>query len=210
MLKVLIADDHPVVRRGLRELIEEAFGTVKIEEAGTGQDVLDLVQQGHWDILVLDINLPDQSGLEVLKALKTSYPQLPVIILSMYPENQYAVRAFRAGAAGYLTKESAPEELGKAMKKALAGGRYVSAAVAERLAVDLHDLSTRAAHERLSDREFEVLRLLARGKTVSDIGGEIALSVKTVSTYRARILEKLQLRTTAELIRYAVDHHLTD
>lgn len=210
MLRILIADDHPLVRQGLKQTIREDFGDTMVGEACTGSEVLDAVQKERWDAIILDLNLPDRSGLDVLKTIKVVRPDLPVVVLSMYPEQQYAVRVLKAGAAGYVTKESAPEELGKALRKALQGGRYVSPTLAEDLADDLSLDSSRPAHAALSDRELEVLRLLALGKTVSDIADQIALSVKTVSTYRARILEKLHLKTTADIIRYAVDNHLAE
>lgn len=210
MLRILIADDHPLVRQGLKQTIRDDFGDATVREVSTGSEVLDAVQKDQWDVIILDLNLPDRNGLEVLKTIKEVRPDLPVVVLSMYPEEQYGVRVLKAGAAGYVTKESAPDELGKALKKALHGGRYVSPTLAEHLAGDLGLDASHPAHAALSDRELEVLRLLARGKTVSNIADQIALSVKTVSTYRARILEKLNLKTTGDIIRYAVDHHLAD
>lgn len=210
MLRILIADDHPLVRRGLKQTIADEFGDATVGEACTGSEALDTVQKDRWDAIILDLNLPDRSGLDVLKTIRAFKPAVPILVLSMYPEQQYAVRVLRAGAAGYVTKESAPEELGRALRKALQGGRYVSPTLAENLADDLGSDPSRPAHAALSDRELEVLRLLAQGKTVSDIADQIALSVKTVSTYRARILEKLLLKTTADIIRYAIDHQLAD
>ena len=210
MLRILIADDHPLVRRGLKQTIGDEFGDATVGEACTASEVLDTVQKDRWDAIILDVNLPDRSGLDVLKTIRALNPEVPVVVLSMYPEQQYAVRVLRAGAAGYVTKESAPEELGKALRKAVQGGRYISPTLAETLASDLGLDPSRPAHAALSDREFEVLRLLAQGKTVSDIADQIALSVKTVSTYRARILEKLHLQTTADIIRYAIDHQMAD
>jgi DNA-binding NarL/FixJ family response regulator len=209
-LGILIADDHAIFRRGLRDLLIEHFPQADFGEADTAQGVLDRVGKRRWDLLVLDISMPGRSGLEVLKDLKQAQPGLPVLVLSMHPEDQYAIRVLRAGAAGYLSKVNVPEEIVRAVTKVLAGGRYVSAALAERLAVELSTGSSNPSHEALSDREFQLLRRIAAGRTVKEIAGEWNLSVQTVSTYRARVLTKLHLHTTAELIRYALDHRLTD
>lgn len=179
-------------------------------ECGTGQDAVQAVQQETWDIAILDINLPDKNGIEVAKEIKQYQPDLRIVILSLYPEQQYAMRAFKAGASGYLTKESAPEELILAMKKVFAGGRYVSASLAEELAGHLSGEFAGPLLHRLSDRELEVLCLIARGKTGSEIAHHLSLSEKTVSTYRSRVLEKLHLKSTPELIRYALDQKLVD
>lgn len=210
MTRILLADDHAVVRRGLKQIILEDLGQAVVGEAATGQGVLDSVRKERWDTVVLDISLPDKNGLDVLKELKALHPALPVLIFSTHLEEQYAVRALKAGAAGYLAKENAEEELVAALKKVLSGGAYVSASLAERLAGDVSGKADSAPHHALSDREIEVLRLLAKGKTVSDIADQLSLSVTTVSTYRARLLEKLQLTSTAALIRYALDHKLGD
>lgn len=207
---ILVADDHAVVRRGLRQVIAEECGGVVVEEASTGQGALDAVRRQNWAVVVLDINLPDKNGLEVLKDLKAMRPDLPVLILSHHAEAEYAARAFKAGAAGYLTKESASEELAVAIHKVLAGGRYVSPSFAEQLAGHLTGELGALLHQALSDREYQVLCQIARGKAVSQIADEVALSVKTVSTYRARLLEKLQLANNAELMRYAFDHQLVE
>ena len=209
-MKILIADDHAVFRRGLKETLAEAFDRVTFGEAGTAQETLQCVQRQAWDIVVLDISMPGKSGLEVLGELKRLRPRLPVLFLSMHPEEQYARRALKSGAAGYVTKESVPSELKEAVRRVLAGGRYVSATLAERLAVDLMKGSDLPIHELLSDREFEVLRMIGKGKTVKAIANELFLSVKTVSTYRARILRKTGLKNTAELIGYAVRSQLVD
>ena len=208
MIRVLIADDHAVVRRGVRQILEETSEFTAAGEATSGQDTLQQVRSGQFDIVLLDISMPDRSGLEILHTLHDLYPRLRVLILSVYPEEQYAVRVLKAGAAGYLTKDSAPEELITALRKVSQGGRYVSAALAEKLAADLVDGPARSGLEALSDREVQVFTLLAGGKTVSEAADEMALSVKTVSTYRTRILQKLDLHSTAELVRYALDHHL--
>jgi DNA-binding NarL/FixJ family response regulator len=179
-------------------------------EAGNGEQVLDQIQSHDWDLLILDITMPGRGGLDVLRNLKALRPKLPVLVLSMHPENQYGKRVLKAGASGYMNKECAPEELMKAVGKLLGGGRYVSPALAETLALDLSRDDGRPAHETLSDREFEVLRKIASGKTVGQIAEELHLSVPTVSTYRARILEKMSLSTTAELMHYALSNHLVD
>src|SRR5205807_9809588 len=209
-MRVLIADDHAVFRRGLKETIGEAFPKVAFGEAKTAEEALAFVRQQDWELVILDISMPGKSGLDILSDLKRLRPKLPVLFLSMYPEEQYAKRALKAGAAGYLTKESVPEELKTAVKRVLGGGRYVSATLAEKLAYDLRGGTDVPVHELLSDREFQVLRMVASGKTIKQIAGEISLSVKTVSTYRSRILEKTGLKTTAELIRYALQSQLVD
>src|SRR5215472_1331510 len=209
-MRILIADDHAVVRRGLRETLAEAFSRVTFGEAKTAQEALENVARQDWDVLILDISMPGKSGLDILDDLHRLRPRLPILLLSMHPEGQFARRALKAGAAGYLTKESVPEELKEAVRRVQGGGRYVSAALAEKLAFDLRPEADTPVHELLSDREFQVLRMLASGKTVKQIADEIALSVKTVSTYRARILLKTGMKTTAELIRYAIEAHLVD
>jgi len=209
-MKILIADDHAVFRRGLKETIGEAFPKVTFGEAQTALEAVEGVRQQNWDIVILDISMPGESGLDILNDLKRLRPKLPILLLSMHPEEQYARRALKAGASGYLTKESVPEELKHAVRKIVAGGRYVSATLAEKLAYDLRSGVDVPVHELLSDREFQVLRMIASGKTVKQIADDVALSVKTVSTYRARILEKTGMRTTAELIRYAIQAQLVD
>jgi DNA-binding NarL/FixJ family response regulator len=209
-MKILIADDHAVFRRGLKETISEAFPKVTFGEAQTALEAVEGVRQQNWDIVILDISMPGGSGLDILNDLKRLRPKLPILLLSMHPEEQYARRALKAGASGYLTKESVPEELKHAVRKIVAGGRYVSATLAEKLAYDLRSGVDVPVHELLSDREFQVLRMIASGKTVKQIADEIALSVKTVSTYRARILEKTGMKTTAELIRYAIQAQLVN
>jgi two-component system invasion response regulator UvrY len=209
-LHILIGDDHAVFRRGLRDILIERFPEAAFGEADAAQSVLDLVWKSQWDLLVLDISMPGRSGLDILKDVKQAQPRLPVLVLSMHPEDQYAVRVLKAGAAGYLTKINAPEEIVRAVTKVLGGGRYVSAALAERLASELSTGGAKTPHEALSDREFHVLRRIADGKTVKEIAGELNLSVQTVSTYRARVLTKLHLQTTAELMRYALHHRLAD
>ena len=209
-MRVLIADDHAVFRRGLKETLAEAFSRVAFGEAKTAQETLEHVRRQDWDLVILDISMPGKSGLDILDDLRRLRPKLPILLLSMHPEQQFARRALKSGAAGYLTKDSVTEELKEAVKKIVAGGRYVSATLAEKLAVDLRLGADTPLHELLSDREFQVLRMIASGKTVKDISEELGLSVKTVSTYRARILEKTGMRTNAELIRYALQTQIVD
>jgi two-component system, NarL family, invasion response regulator UvrY len=209
-MRILIADDHAVFRRGLRETLTEAFSRVTFGEAKTAQETLELARRQNWDVVILDISMPGKSGLDILDDLKRLRPGVPILLLTMHPEQQFARRALKAGAAGYLTKDSVTEELKEAVKKIVAGGRYVSATLAEKLAVDLRQGADLPLHELLSDREFQVLRMIASGKTVKDISDELSLSVKTVSTYRSRILEKTGLKTNAELIRYALQTQLVD
>jgi two-component system, NarL family, invasion response regulator UvrY len=209
-MRILIADDHAVVRRGLKQILAEAFGRSVFGEATNSQEALERVWKEPWDIVILDLTMPGRSGLDVLKEIKRERPKLPVIILSMHPEDQFAVRLLKAGASGYMTKESAPEELVGAVKKAVAGGRYVSPALAEKLAsLIVHD-SQAAPHESLSDREFLILRMIASGKPVSAIARDLSLSVKTVSTYRARLLEKMSMSNNSELVHYAFQNELVE
>jgi two-component system invasion response regulator UvrY len=210
VIRVLIADDHAILRRGIQEILLRELVSVVCGEAKDATEVLAQIQDADWDLAILDISMPGRSGLEVLHDLKVARPKLPVLVLSMHAEDQYAKRVLRAGASGYMNKESAPEELIKAVRKVLAGGRYVSAALAENLASDLTQGAVRPIHEALSDREFEVLRMFAAGKTVSQIAEDLHLGVTTVSTYRARILEKMNMLTTAELIRYALHTGIAD
>jgi len=209
-MKVLIADDHAVFRRGLRETLAEAFSGVTFGEARTAQETLEHVRRQDWDVVILDISMPGKSGLDILDDLKRLRPRMPILLLSMHPEQQFARRALKSGAAGYLTKDSVTEELKEAVKKIVGGGRYVSATLAEKLAVDLRQGADTPLYELLSDREFQVLRMIASGKTVKDIAEDLSLSVKTVSTYRGRILEKTGMKTNAELIRYALESQLVD
>jgi two-component system, NarL family, invasion response regulator UvrY len=209
MTRILLADDHAVVRKGLKQILLDSIRDATFGEASSGQEVLEVARAGGWDILILDISLPDKSGLDVLKELRQDQPRLPVLVLSMHPEKQFAVRALRAGAAGYVTKRTAAVDLAAAVRKVLAGGKYVSASLAELLAADIQ-ADVRAPHERLSDREYQVFRLLALGKTVKEIGEELALSPQTVSTHRSRILEKMQLTTNSDLTEYALANRLID
>jgi DNA-binding NarL/FixJ family response regulator len=208
MIKILIADDHPIVRRGLHQILAEQPDMAVLGEAQNAQELLELARRADWDVVVLDISMPDRGGLEALKELKALRPGAAVLVLSIHPEDQYAGRARKAGAAGYLTKDSAPEELVKAIRKVLAGGKYVSPSFAEMLALRLDAGLAKPLHEALSDREYQVLCLIASGKTVSQIAAELALSVKTVSTYRGRILEKMNMQSNAELTRYTIQNGL--
>jgi len=210
MLKVLIADDHAVVRRGLKQILEETPDIVVSGEATNGEEVLKQVIAKSWDVLVLDITMPGRSGFDILKEVKQLVPKLPVLILSMHSEEQFASRVLKVGAAGYLPKESAPEELVKAIRKVCAGGRYMSAAQAEKLLYMFEPGGDRMPHESLSNREYEVLRLIASGRTVTQIAEEVKLSVKTISTYRARVLEKMRMQTSAELTHYAIKNNLVE
>jgi two-component system invasion response regulator UvrY len=210
MLKALIADDHAVVRRGLKEILTEELNVAGFGEAGNTTELLELVRKEHWDILILDITMPGRSGLEVLKDLKHDYPRLPVLVLSMHPEDQFATRTLKAGAAGYMTKENAPAELIKAVRKVLNGGTYVSAPLAEKLARELATDSGKPPHEELSDREYQVMRMIGSGKAVGMIAQELSLSKKTISTYRAHILEKMRMKNNAEIIHYVLVNHLLD
>jgi DNA-binding NarL/FixJ family response regulator len=209
-MRILLADDHTVVRHGLKQILAEEFKKAIFGEARNAQEALDLVWKENWDIAILDITMPGRSGLEVLREIKKSKPKLPVLVLSMHPENQFAVRDLKRGASGYMTKESASVELVGAVRKVLAGGRYVSNSLAEKLATYLAHDNQKPAQELLSDREFQVLRLIASGKIVSEIARELSLSVKTISTYRTRILEKMGLRNNAELMHYAMQHQLVE
>ena len=209
-MRILITDDHAVVRQGLKLILADHFHKAVFGEARNATEALARVWKQRWDVVVLDITMPGRSGLEVLKEIKRSRPKLPVLILSMHPEDQFAVRLLKAGASGYLTKESAGEELVSAIKKVVAGGRYISPALAERIASYLTIDVQKAPHERLSDREFLILRMIASGKQVSQIARELALSVATVSTYRARILEKMDMKNNAELTHYALQKELVN
>jgi two-component system, NarL family, invasion response regulator UvrY len=207
-MKILITDDHAVVRQGLKQILAEEYKRAEFGEAATAQEAIDRIWKENWDVVVLDITMPGRSGLEVLKEIKKSRPKLPVLVLSMHPEDQFAVRLLKIGAAGYMTKESAPQELVGAVKKVMGGGRYVSPSLAEKMASYLAvDVQT-PPHERLSDREFLVLRLIASGKTPTAIAKDLGLSVKTISTYRMRILEKMSMQNNAELTTYAIQNQL--
>ena len=206
--RILIADDHSIVRQGLKQIVNETDDLEVLGEASDGHEALKMVRDNQWDVLLLDVSMPGLSGVDVLKRLKDQNINLPVLVLSTYPADQYAVRLLKSGASGYLTKESAPEELVIAIRKVSQGGKYISPVVAELLSENLMDDFGEAPHKRLSDREYQVLCLLASGKTVTDIADDFSLSVKTISTYRTRILEKMHMKKTSELIHYAIKNQL--
>lgn len=210
MTNVVIADDHSVVRQGLKQILAAEPDMLVVGEAKDFSETLEVVRDVAWDVLILDYSMPGGNGLQVLKKIKHSYPRRPVLILSMHPEDQIAISALRAGAAGYISKESASEELTVAIRKAISGKKYVSATLAEKMAVELEEGSEGLPHESLSDREYRVMWLLASGKSITHIAEELALSPNTVSTYRIRILKKLKLENNADLVRYAVKHGLTE
>jgi DNA-binding NarL/FixJ family response regulator len=210
MMQILIADDHAIVRRGLMQILDEEPGLANVSEAQNGQEVLDMTHHQAWDLVILDINLPDRNGLDILNEVHYQFPKLPILILSMYPEDQYALRVLKAGASGYLNKQSAPEELTKAIKKIRGGGKYFSEAVIEKLLSSLGNSQEKPIHELLSDREYQVMILIASGKILSEIAESLALSIKTVSTYRKRILLKLNLKNNAELTHFALRNGLVE
>jgi DNA-binding NarL/FixJ family response regulator len=209
-LRIMLVDDHPIVRRGLRDILIDAFAGATIHEVGSGREAIASLQLHSWSVMILDLSLPDCSGLDVLKRVRELRPRLPILILSMHSADQFARRAIAAGASGYLTKDAANAELVTAVSKLTRGGKYFGAEVLERVALALHPDREDRPHERLSDREYQVLRMIGSGKTVSEIATELSLSVKTVSTYRARVLEKMKMRTNAELTYYAVRHGLEE
>jgi len=207
-MKTLIADDHAIVRKGLAQLLMESYPSAEITEVSNSKEVFEQVNKNKWDLILLDISMPGRNGVDVLKQLRCKDIKTPILILSMHPEEQYAIRALRAGASGYLCKESASEELLAAVGRVLSGRKYITSNIAEKLAETVNDKSTGPLYELLSDREMQVLQLIASGKTVSEIASQISLSVNTISTYRTRILEKLSLNNSAELTHYAIDNAL--
>jgi len=210
MIKILIADDHAVVRKGLKQILAETSDIVAADEAKNGQEVLEKVRKSDYDIVMLDISMPGRSGIEILKQLKDEKPEVLVLVLSMHPEEQYAVRALRAGASGYLTKDSAPEELISALRIISQGRKYITTSLAEKLAFDLEIDTEKPLHETLSDREYEVMCKIASGKTIKEIAEELFLSIKTISTYRSRILEKMGMKNNTQLVHYALKNRLLD
>jgi two-component system, NarL family, invasion response regulator UvrY len=208
MIKILIADDHAIVREGLKQILADTPDMVVAGEAANGQEVLELIRREDWDLVLLDLAMPGRDGLDTLKELKHEKPKLPVLILSIYPEEQYAVRLLKAGASGYLTKESAPEELIAAIRKVSQKGKYVSQSLAEKLAFYLETDTEKPVHELLSDREYQVMLLIASGKTVTEIAATMFLSVKTISTYRVRALQKMGMKNNAAFTYYALKHGL--
>jgi DNA-binding NarL/FixJ family response regulator len=210
MIRMLIADDHAIVRQGLKQILADAHDIVVADEASNGTDALNQALKKDYDVVVLDITMPDRSGLDILKELKSRKPSLKVLILSMHPEEQYAVRALRAGASGYLTKDSMPDELIAAIRRVVLDRKYVSSSLAEKLAFELETGAERPLHQALSDREYEVMLMIASGKRVTKIADELYLSVKTVGTYRSRVLQKMRMKNNAELVRYSLENNLLD
>ena len=207
-MNILLADDHFVVRRGLRDILQEEFPNAKFDEVSDGHELVKRIRTSPYDIVISDLSMPGKNGLEALKIIKTEFPTIPVLILSIHPEELYAIRVLKAGASGYMTKESAPEELVKAVKLIMNGRKYITPSLAEKMVSKLdHDFS-KLPHELLSDRELDVLKMIAGGKTISEIANELSLSVNTISTYRARVLEKMNLKTNSELTYYAISNQL--
>jgi two-component system invasion response regulator UvrY len=209
-LRILIADDHAIIRKGLRQILLEEYPSAIITEAKDAEDAIKSTLNVQYDVVICDLSMPGRSGLDVVEHVKQNYPKLPVLILSIHPEEQYAVRALKAGAAGYLSKDTATEELVKAVQKVLQGRKYISASLAEKLAFDLDMDTSKPCHELLSNREIHVFRLIADGKSITDIAEQLSLSITTVSTYRARIMLKMNMNTNAELIKYGIEHKLID
>ncbi len=209
-LRILIVDDHTIVRDGLKQILSGPFAGAIFADARNGQEALAQIAKSKWDVMLLDITMPGQSGLDILKQIKLLRPEIKILVLTMHPEDQYALRVLKAGASGYLTKETASDEVVNALQKALVGGTYVSASFSQHLLGELANPAPKAPHETLSDREYQVLRMTATGKTVKEIGSDLGLSIKTVSTYRTRVLKKLNLKTNADVIRYALREKLVD
>ncbi|HMK55536.1 MAG TPA: response regulator transcription factor [Dissulfurispiraceae bacterium] len=208
MIRVLIADDHNIVRKGMKQILSRVSDIEVVAEAATGQEALEKIWANNYDVVILDISLPGRNGLEILKQIKSQRPKLPVLILSMFPEEQYAVRVFRAGASGYLTKESSKSELVEAIRRISDGKKYVTPSLAEKLAAEFEPAADRPLHEKLSDREYHILCLIAKGKSSYEIAEELSLSIKTVSSHRSRILEKMLMKSNSELTHYAVQNGL--
>ena len=208
MIRILVADDHPIVRQGLKQIVAGTTDIFVVDEASNGQEVLDKARQDYFDVVLLDISMPGISGLDVLKQLRSERPEVAILVLSMHPEEQYAARVLRAGASGYLAKESAPDELVAAVRKVSLGGKYVSLSLAEKLASELAVDAQKPPHQALSDREYEIMLMIASGKTLAEIAQQLSLSPKTISTYRSRILDKMSMKSNAELTLYAVQNGL--
>jgi len=210
VIRVLIADDHAVVRRGVSQILSEVPDIFAAGEASTGQEVLQAIRESEYDVVILDIGMPEGSGIETLNQLRSLKPEMPILIFSIYPEEQYAIRTLRAGASGYLTKDSIPDELIEAIRKVSLGGKYITSSLAEKLAFELDVGAKKTLYEALSDREYQVMCMIASGKTVSQIARELTLSVKTISTHRARTLKKMKMKNNAQLTHYAIKHGLVD
>ena len=210
MIRILIADDHPIIVKGVQQILDDAFTQVSTDVALNTQDVIKKIWENEYDLVLLDITMPGRDGLEALKQIRKDKPKIPVLVFSMHPEEQFAIRALRAGASGYLTKDSAPEELIVAIDNVLHGRKFISMSISERLIYELRADPGEPLHASLSDREYEVMVLIASGKTVSEIAKELFLSVKTISTYRSRIMDKLNMHTNAELMRYAIDNKIVE
>jgi len=208
MINILIADDHPIYRKGLLQILSEKAGMFAVDEAGSGEEALIKAGNYDYDLILLDISMPGRGGLDVLKVMKSNCPKVPVLVLSMHPEDQYAVRTLRCGASGYLTKGSASDDLLLAIRKVLSGGKYISSSLAETLADTLNDCTEKAPHETLTNREYQVMRMIGSGKTASEIAAEMSLSVKTISTFRARLLQKMNMKNNSELIHYTIQNNL--
>lgn len=208
MLRILIADDHTIVRKGLKQILLDEFPAAEIAEVPDAEELIKKVMEEKWDVVVSDLSMPGRSGLDALQQIKTSHPNLPVLILSIHPEEQYALRALKSGASGYLSKDTAPDELVKAVQKVLLGKKYISQSIAEKLANTFSSGTGKSPHESLSDREFDVMKLLANGKSVSEIADMFSLSVTTVSTYRARVMAKMDMKSNSDLTRYAIENNL--
>ncbi|MCC7402696.1 MAG: response regulator transcription factor [Chitinophagaceae bacterium] len=207
-MRILIADDHAIVRKGLKQILLEEYPTSKIGEAGDAEALIADILHEEWDVVICDMNMPGRSGLDALSQIRHTNPRLPVLILSMYPEDQYALRVLKAGASGYLAKETVHEELIKAIRTVLSGRKYITSSIAEKLVESFNDDSGKMPHELLSDREFDVFKLLAIGKSVSEIAEQLSLSATTISTYRSRIMEKMNMKSNAELARYALENKI--
>ncbi len=208
MIRILIADDHAIVRRGLKQILTEQYPSVHIGEASDAETLITAIMNDKWDVVVCDMNMPGRSGLDALNQIKQISPQLPVLIMSMYPEDQYAIRVLKAGASGFLGKETIHDDIVKAIETARLGRKYITPAIAEKLADSLDTAITRPLHEILSDREFDVFKLLASGKSITEIGEQLSLSATTISTYRSRIMDKMNMRSNADLTRYALERNI--
>ncbi len=210
MIKIFIADDHPLVRKGVKEILEEEIDLKVIGDAAYPHEVLEGLRREEPDILVTDLTMPGRSGLDLISDIRQLFPKLPILVLTMHPEERFAVRALKAGAYGYLTKDTKPEELIKAVRQVVTGRKYITPSLAEKLATELNRDQDKKPHETLSDREFQIMRLIASGKKVSEIGDKLSISIRTVNTYRARILFKMNMKSNAELTLYAIENHLID